>query len=306
MRFYETNWFLWLSLILFTPLGIFVLWKFHADETPKVKMIVTIIFIVFFVGVLFVGSNVFDKSDKKPSAKDIPKQTETEEKADASTDDETEEVGDLKFLFDKNSPSVNVGDSISLKITNVNERENITWQTEDAGILYVQSAVGNSCELVAADEGETTVSAKSSLGHGEIKVRVKKGSKSVSESVKKNTERVLEKSSLKMGSNFQYDLKVDENSKNILLTFWLEGFNEEDLNELDDNYNVKGMTKVAEDYTKAIQSILENLNLDVDDTTITVRFLNGTNGESYKGINDRTVTNDVLFTLVNGKKSEEQ
>lgn len=47
-KFYEKNWFLWLMLILITPVGIFLLWKYHPKMKKTLKIILTIVFAIYF------------------------------------------------------------------------------------------------------------------------------------------------------------------------------------------------------------------------------------------------------------------
>lgn len=55
-RFYSLKWFMWITLILFPPIGIALLWIFHKELTRKFKVITTILFIVWFGLILLIGS----------------------------------------------------------------------------------------------------------------------------------------------------------------------------------------------------------------------------------------------------------
>ena len=48
-KFYTQKWCMWLSLILFAPIGIFLMWKFQPGIDKKVKIILTIIFLMIFL-----------------------------------------------------------------------------------------------------------------------------------------------------------------------------------------------------------------------------------------------------------------
>ena len=48
-KFYTQKWCMWLSLILFAPIGIFLMWKFQPKIDKKVKIILTIIFLMIFL-----------------------------------------------------------------------------------------------------------------------------------------------------------------------------------------------------------------------------------------------------------------
>lgn len=55
MKFYQKNWFIWLSLILFAPLGIILLWV-QKKYKPASRVILTIIFSILFI-IIVHGSN---------------------------------------------------------------------------------------------------------------------------------------------------------------------------------------------------------------------------------------------------------
>jgi len=68
MKFYETKWFMWVTLIFFAPVGIFVLWKYkHYGKGASVAL--TVIFSIVFLAAL--GSNTTKKEtpNEKPTVK---------------------------------------------------------------------------------------------------------------------------------------------------------------------------------------------------------------------------------------------
>lgn len=48
-QFYTQSWFMWCMLIIFPPLGIFLMWKFHKEMKKNLKIILTICFSLFFI-----------------------------------------------------------------------------------------------------------------------------------------------------------------------------------------------------------------------------------------------------------------
>lgn len=48
-KFYTKTWFMWLMLVLFAPIGIFLMWKFHDEMKKDIKIILTIVFAIFFL-----------------------------------------------------------------------------------------------------------------------------------------------------------------------------------------------------------------------------------------------------------------
>ncbi len=48
-KFYTQNWFMWVMLIVFAPIGIFLMWKFHPEMKKNLKIILTVVFAIFFI-----------------------------------------------------------------------------------------------------------------------------------------------------------------------------------------------------------------------------------------------------------------
>ena len=48
-KFYTQAWFMWVMLIVFAPIGIFLMWKFHPEMKKNLKIILTVVFAIFFI-----------------------------------------------------------------------------------------------------------------------------------------------------------------------------------------------------------------------------------------------------------------
>ena len=48
-KFYEKNWIMWVLLILFAPIGIILMWKFHPELKRTLKITFTVLFILLFI-----------------------------------------------------------------------------------------------------------------------------------------------------------------------------------------------------------------------------------------------------------------
>lgn len=59
-KIYEKEWFMWIMLIVFAPIGILFMWKFHPEIKNNIKITLTIIFGLIF---LFLTINYFKNSD---------------------------------------------------------------------------------------------------------------------------------------------------------------------------------------------------------------------------------------------------
>lgn len=70
-KFYQKQWFMWLMLFIFAPIGLFLLWK-YSDYSNKKKLIITAIFaFIFIIGVS--GSN---KNQSNTATKPVTQQQE--------------------------------------------------------------------------------------------------------------------------------------------------------------------------------------------------------------------------------------
>ena len=295
MRFYERNWFLWLSLLLFAPLGIFILWRYHEEKHVALKAILTVLFAAIFVCcVVFSVKSVIGNHDKKPAVK-------TEEKAKKEKPEEEEEAGKT-LVFNVDSVSITEGEAMSVVINDMAETEGVTWTIEDPDTAYIESSNGNRCTVVGYAEGQTTLHAKSSDGTGALAVTVKPAKKKASASVEESILSMAEKSSMTTGTNLKYDVDVEKDFSAIEFDYWFEGFSGEDVVELTGSSSVEqAVEKISKDYYTEIKEILENYNKDPSKTTVTIKFLNGTSDEKgYTSESGRQVTNEVLFTTVDG------
>jgi len=74
MKFYHKNWFIWLSLIFFAPLGIILLWT-QKKYKPFPRVILSIIFLIFFIIVLPKGEvNETDTANRSEPNVEITKE----------------------------------------------------------------------------------------------------------------------------------------------------------------------------------------------------------------------------------------
>lgn len=63
-KIYTKAWFMWFMLIFFSPVGIFLMWKFHDEIKNKTKIILTIIFGILFLFIFVIdnGETQYDNS----------------------------------------------------------------------------------------------------------------------------------------------------------------------------------------------------------------------------------------------------
>ena len=56
-KFYTKAWFMWVMLIIFAPVGIFLMWKFHPEMKKNTKIILTVVFAILFLAIAFGGNS---------------------------------------------------------------------------------------------------------------------------------------------------------------------------------------------------------------------------------------------------------
>lgn len=56
-KFYTKAWFMWVMLIIFAPVGIFLMWKFHPEMKKNTKIILTVVFAILFLTIAFGGNS---------------------------------------------------------------------------------------------------------------------------------------------------------------------------------------------------------------------------------------------------------
>lgn len=70
-KFYEQQWFMWVMLVLFPPIGIFLLWKFNNTLKKKTKIILTVIFATFFLIIMINNGDETNTNEIKPPSNDV-------------------------------------------------------------------------------------------------------------------------------------------------------------------------------------------------------------------------------------------
>ena len=78
-KFYEQQWFMWIMLVFFAPVGIFLMWKFNTTLQKKTKIILTVIFAIFFL-VVAVGGDSEPTTTDNPSSNNSNNTTEVSKK----------------------------------------------------------------------------------------------------------------------------------------------------------------------------------------------------------------------------------
>lgn len=59
--FYKQLWFMWVMLVIFAPIGIFFMWKFHPEMKKNTKIILTVVFALLFI--IFISTSGDETDD---------------------------------------------------------------------------------------------------------------------------------------------------------------------------------------------------------------------------------------------------
>ena len=113
-RFYQKKWFLWLWLIILPPVGIILLWTVHKTMKKKTKVILSVVFALWFIILMVAASG--DSSDTPTNTGNDTPQTEqedvvSEEETDTEETKESESVphrDDIYGVSDKDIESLDI------------------------------------------------------------------------------------------------------------------------------------------------------------------------------------------------------
>jgi competence protein ComEC len=103
MKFYQRPWFMWLTIILFAPVGIFLLWK-YSKINKQAKIALSVVFGLFFINVAASGGieNTGTTSDKVTNepTKQVAKQNE-EDKTKQETNNKVKQEAAEKAMAEE-------------------------------------------------------------------------------------------------------------------------------------------------------------------------------------------------------------
>jgi flagellar biosynthesis GTPase FlhF len=142
IEFYKESWFMWVSLVLFAPLGIFLMWK-YGQLKENVKIVLSIVFAVMFLFIwvpAIVGSVGVNNNEKM-----IEQQAIENKEVVQTVEKKIKAIGDPKVVTLENSESIKSAKTAYNSLTN-----------EQKGMVsYATIKV-----LVIADENVTTLENK--------------------------------------------------------------------------------------------------------------------------------------------------
>jgi len=125
-KFYEKDWFLWGSLILFSPVGIFLLWK-NKKFNKNTTIALTAIFSIWFIIALANGGKTKAPQETTVANTQETKQVEAPAKKEAPKKEwkpkELAELGKPYYCYDKNKTTSD-GLPLVLNMLNIELKDN--------------------------------------------------------------------------------------------------------------------------------------------------------------------------------------
>lgn len=83
VKFYKKKWFMWVCLVLLPPVGIALLWIYHKEMKKAFRIIITVIFVMWFILLVVPGNG--NDATTIPETTTKPAQVETTEKTTTTT-----------------------------------------------------------------------------------------------------------------------------------------------------------------------------------------------------------------------------
>lgn len=159
-KFYQKQWFMWVMLVLFPPVGIFLLWYFNKTFKRDAKIILTICFGMFWFMSSFIGSNEYeDTTNNNSNEQEEIKKEETEEEKwlNYYKHNNIEYIEmDYKTLYDYGKYFVNKIVLTSAKITDINT-SNIEFSFDENDSYDLLFEFENKNEIKEYKEGDIVV-----------------------------------------------------------------------------------------------------------------------------------------------------
>lgn len=145
-KFYQAKWFLWLFLIIFPPIGIILIWAVHKDMKKNKKIILTVIFAIWFI--ILMAATSGEDSTSNPNT-DNQQETQATQKEEETTKNELPEMGETVCrAMTKTFVEDVVGEDYSMLAFSIEEYDIDENENGTIKVLYFPSDAGNGATKV--------------------------------------------------------------------------------------------------------------------------------------------------------------
>lgn len=163
-KLYKTNWFLWLWVFLFPPVGIILIWACRKEMNTKKKIIFTVGIAILFIVLIALFSSEPTVPTENPTINEQPTLTTTETSATNSIDKTDEYVKAVKSEIQSaiNSKDETITD-VTLKngdlrvIVDLSEADPSPLTIEDLAISRAQSITDSILTIEGYDDLWNTI-----------------------------------------------------------------------------------------------------------------------------------------------------
>ena len=241
-KFYEQNWFMWIMLIFFAPVGIFLMWKFHPEMKNNTKKVLTIVFAIFFIMIMVSANN----EDNENS--DSTNQYSTNKKVEVTvTDFSTMEKSNVENWCRENKVNCKITDEYSDTIEkglfvsqSINANTTI-YEGEKINIIYSLGKKPTNGEVNALRKAESyskTMHMSKQGIYNQLTSAIEGFSDEEAQYAIDNIKADWNKNALEKAKSYQQTMSMSKNAIYNQLTSSIEGFTNEEaqyaIDHLDD------------------------------------------------------------------------
>ncbi len=108
VKFYEKEWFMWVALVFCAPLGIFFMFKYNKRLPQKAKIIISVVFGILFLIILFNSMSSSDSTNKQDS-----NSNNNAENAENNNDNKKDNNYELGETFEYSDLEITIGPDYS-------------------------------------------------------------------------------------------------------------------------------------------------------------------------------------------------
>ncbi|URN85825.1 hypothetical protein [Acetobacterium wieringae] len=117
LEFYKKEWVMWLTLFFFAPVGIFLMWKYNQKLKENIKIILSVVFAVFFVLIWVPSCAGIGAAAGSGNDNNIEKFIDHNKLAAQEAESKIKEIGDPKLITIEKGSVVNAAKTTYIELT---------------------------------------------------------------------------------------------------------------------------------------------------------------------------------------------